>query len=180
METSDEALAALAANGDRQAFRSLLERHYQRIFRVSFRVLGDRADAEDVAQAVCEALPGKLASFGGRARFATWLHRLVVNRCRDLIRSRRRDRRKAEAWGEAEVLARAETGGKRSDLEWLYAAMAVLPPKLRETVALVLGEDMTHAEAATALEVSEGTVSWRMSEVKNHLREMAVREEMLR
>jgi RNA polymerase sigma-70 factor (ECF subfamily) len=54
-----------------------------------------------------------------------------------------------------------------------------MPQDLRETVALVLGEDMTHREAAEVLDLSEGTISWRMSEVRKILREIAKKEEML-
>jgi len=54
--------------------------------------------------------------------------------------------------------------------------MTLLSPELRETVALVLGEEMTQAEAGVVLGVSEGTIAWRMSEVKNRLRAM-VRED---
>ena len=54
--------------------------------------------------------------------------------------------------------------------------MARLGPDLRDTVALVLGEELTQAEAAKVLGVSEGTVAWRMSEVKKRLRRMAQEE----
>ena len=63
METSDENLVAAANQGDGQAFGLLLSRHYDLIFRLGFRILGARADAEDLAQDICVALPGKLAGF---------------------------------------------------------------------------------------------------------------------
>ena len=68
---------------------------------------------------------------------------------------------------------------KKESLGWLARAMQRLSPELRETVALVLGEEMTHAQAGKALGLSEGSVSWRMSEVKKELRRMAQAEEML-
>jgi RNA polymerase sigma-70 factor (ECF subfamily) len=57
--------------------------------------------------------------------------------------------------------------------DWLAQAMTRLSPELRDTVALVLGEEMTQAEAGQVLGVSEGTIAWRMSEVKKRLRAMA-------
>ena len=54
--------------------------------------------------------------------------------------------------------------------------MRSLPEELRATVALTLGEDMTQKEAAEVMGVSEGTIAWRMSEVKKHLRAMAAEE----
>jgi len=179
METSNEKLAELAADGDGGAFRSLLQRHYATIFRVGFRVLGNREDAEDLAQDICAALPKKLASFKGHARFTTWLHQIVINGARDVIRRKQSARRKASGWGETEVLRRDEAAETKAELDWLSNAMTTMPQDLRETVALVLGEDMTHRQAAEVLDLSEGTISWRMSEVKKILREIAKHEEML-
>jgi len=179
METSDETLVAMAADGDGGAFRSLLQRHYATIFRVGFRVLGNREDAEDLAQDICAALPKKLASFRGHARFTTWLHQIVINAARDLIRRKQTARRKASGWGETEILRRDEASDTKAELEWLSTAMTTMPQDLRETVALVLGEEMTHRQAAEVLDLSEGTISWRMSEVKKTLREIARKEEML-
>ncbi len=179
METSDEILVARAANGDGGAFRSLLQRHYATIFRLGFRVLGNREDAEDLAQDICAALPRKLATFKGHARFTTWLHKIVINAARDLIRRKQATRRKASGWGEAEVLRRNEAVETKAELDWLSNAMTTMPQDLRETVALVLGEDMTHGQAAEVLDLSEGTISWRMSEVKKILRGIAKKEEML-
>lgn len=180
METSDERLVAMAADGDGGAFRSLLQRHYATIFRVGFRVLGNREDAEDLAQDICAALPKKLTTFKGHARFTTWLHQIVINAARDLIRRKQAERRKAVGWGEAEVLRRDEADATKAELDWLSNAMTAMPQDLRETVALVLGEEMTHGQAAEVLDLSEGTISWRMSEVKKILREIARKEEMLR
>ena len=76
----------LAAKGDGDAFRALLERHYDRVFRIALRFSGRREDAEDVAQDVCMSLPAKLKSFRGDAGFTTWLYRVVVNWVRDVQR----------------------------------------------------------------------------------------------
>ena len=60
--------------------------------------------------------------------------------------------------------------------DWLMTTMARLSPELRDTVALVLGEEMTQGQAAEVLGLSEGTVAWRMSEVKKRLRALAAEE----
>jgi RNA polymerase sigma-70 factor (ECF subfamily) len=70
-----------------------------------------------------------------------------------------------------ELTRRADAAEAAEAIDWLTASMAALPDELRDTVALVMDE-MTHAEAARVLDVSEGTISWRMSEVKKRLREM--------
>lgn len=173
METADEDLAQAAARGDRDAFAALLSRHYDRIFGLAFRLTGDRAEAEDLAQDICASLPAKLASFGGRAKVTTWLYRVTVNAAHDRRRRQASRSRAADGWGDWEIARRAEAEEAAEAQDWLARAMAGLTPELRDTVALILGEEMSQAEAAEVLGVSEGTVAWRMSEVKKRLRAMA-------
>lgn len=171
MKTPDETLAKAAAEGDAEAFSALLQRHYDRVFRLAFRLTGRRAEAEDLTQDVCAALPVKLSHWRGEARFTTWLYRVVVNAAHDRRRRAATHAKAAAGWGEVEVARRAEASETAMANDWLDRAMQALPDDLRDTVALVL-DDMTHAEAGAVLGVSEGTVSWRMSEVKKRLRAM--------
>lgn len=171
MTTSNEALALAAAGGDAEAFSVLISRHYDRLFRLAFRLTGSKADAEDLTQDLCAALPAKIRSFRGDARFTTWLYRIGVNAAHDRRRRAATHARAAVGWGEVELARRAEAAEAAEALDWLSAAMVTLPDDLRDTVALVM-DDVTHAEVAKILGVSEGTISWRMSQVKKHLREM--------
>ncbi len=176
MDTPDEILASAAAGGDRAAFAALIARHYDRIHGLAWRLSGSRADAEDLAQDICAALPAKLAHWRGEARFTTWLYRVVMNAAHDL---RRRQAVRAKAglgWGDWELARQDEMASQREAEDWLTQAMARLSPELRDTVALVLGEALTQAEAGAVLGLSEGTVAWRMSEVKKRLRAMAAEE----
>ncbi|NNU78825.1 RNA polymerase sigma factor [Halovulum dunhuangense] len=176
MEPSDAVLVRAAKAGDGPSFGLLVARHYDRIYRLGYRVLGIRAEAEDLAQDICAALPARLTSFRGEAAFTTWLHRLVLNAARDRLRRQAAKARASDGWGEVEHARRAEAAEAHAAQAWLDAALAALPGDLRETVALVLGEDLTHAQAAEVLEISEGTVSWRMSEVRRRLRALAEEE----
>lgn len=169
MIPSDEALALAAAGGDADAFSELVARHYDRVFRMAFRLVGLRAEAEDLCQDICAALPAKLRGFRGEARFTTWLYRVVMNAAQDRRRRSATRARAADGWGEVELARRAEADETADAIDWLATAMRALPEDLRDTVALVL-DDVTHADAADILGVSEGTVSWRMSEVKKRLR----------
>jgi RNA polymerase sigma-70 factor, ECF subfamily len=176
METPDETLALAAATGDRAAFAALLERHYDRIFRLAFRLTGRRADAEDLAQDICANLPAKLAHWRQEARFTTWLYRVTVNAAHDLRRRQATRIKAATGWGDWEIARQDELAEAADAQDWLSAAMARLSPELRDTVALTLGEEMTQGEAAAVLGLSEGTIAWRMSEVKRRLRDMAAEE----
>lgn len=167
--TDDSTLAAAALQGDREAFRRLVERHYAMIYRVAYRYVGSAADAEDIAQDVCVALATRLSKFGGRSRFSTWLVSIVINRCRDFLRRRRSSEALVEKYAalrEAEDADRADTEKRTA---WLAEALKSLEPSLRETVLLVVGEELSHREAAKVLGCAESTVSWRMHTAKKHL-----------
>ena len=179
MDTSDETLAAAAALGDREAFAALLARHYDRIFRLAFRLTGHRTDAEDLTQDICLALPAKLETYRRTARFTTWIFRVTVNAAHDRRRRAATRSRAASGWGDWEISRKAEMAEAAEALDWLTGAMQRLSPELRDTVALTLGEELSQADAAEVLGVSEGTVAWRMSEVKKRLRKAARAEGML-
>ena len=176
MDTPDETLALAAQNGDRNAFAALVTRHYDRIYGLGWRLTGSAADAQDLAQDICAALPAKLASFRHEARFTTWLYRVVVNAVADLCRRQMTRARAADGWGDWEIARQAEMAEARAARLWLEGAMATLSVELRDTAALVLGEALTQAEVAAVLGIPEGTVAWRMSEVKKRLRSLAAEE----
>ncbi|MEO1139369.1 MAG: RNA polymerase sigma factor [Pseudomonadota bacterium] len=178
METSDLSLARAAAEGDASAFSLLLERHYDGVYRLAFRLTGAQAEAEDLTQDVCAALPVKLSGFRGEARFTTWLWRVVVNAAHDRRRRAATRARHADGWGDWEIGRRAADADTAEAVDWLMETMRALPEDLRDTLALVL-DDLSHAEAGEVLGVSAGTVSWRVSEAKKHLRAMREREDQL-
>lgn len=176
MNVDDKELALAAAGGDGQAFGVLLRRHYDRLFALCFRLTGTQADAEDMTQDICAALPAKLTAFRGDAKFTTWLYRVAVNASHDRRRRQQTHARHAEGWGDWEV-NRQETIREEADAkDWLTEAMTSLPQDLRDTLALTMDQDMTQAQAAEVLGVTEGTVSWRISEVKKRLKALHEKE----
>jgi RNA polymerase sigma factor (sigma-70 family) len=165
----DGDLVARAACGDRDAFEALLRRHYDRVHRVVWRLTGSRVDAEDITQDICCTLIEKIESFKGEAKFATWLTGIAVNACRDHRRRRLTLSRLHERLSVLVGLAPRPDGRDRYRHSWLASALARLDPLLRDTVVLVVGEEMSHAEAARALGVAESTVSWRLHEARRRL-----------
>jgi RNA polymerase sigma-70 factor (ECF subfamily) len=75
----DDPLVARAAAGDTAAFRKVYERHRADVARLAYRMLGPRADLEDVIQEVFVQVYKSLRDFRGQSRFSTWLHRVTVN-----------------------------------------------------------------------------------------------------
>jgi RNA polymerase sigma-70 factor, ECF subfamily len=80
---TDRDLVIRARNGDRKALEALVERHSPRVNRLAAQLLEDLEEARDAAQESLVKLCTRLRQFRGDAQFATWLHRLVVNTCRD-------------------------------------------------------------------------------------------------
>ncbi len=175
MGQDDDSLARAAADGDGAAFAALVERHYDRVFRIGWRLLGSAAEAEDLAQDVCATLGRRMRSYRGEAAFTAWLTALTLNAARDAIRARGRRTARERAYAEAETLMREGASARAREIAWLRGAMAGLPDPLRETAVLVLDEGMSHAEAGAAMGVSAGTVSWRMSVLRKALRASAER-----
>lgn len=173
MSGTDETLAHRAGAGDRPALQRLLERHHDTAFRFSYRLLGSRADAQDVAQEVCVRLVERIASFRGDSRFSTWLYQLVLNACRDHMRRQGRLREMQQGFAAFQSDNAANWADSDARVRWLYQALDRLKPDLKETALLILGEEVTQDDAATILGISAGTVAWRMSEVKKRLRAMA-------
>jgi len=169
---TDEDLARAAAAGDRAAMGLLLERHYGVILRLAARHAEGRADAEDLAQDICVRLARGIASFDGRSRFSTWLYALALNACRDHLRRLGRERRGRAEYGDFDALRRADAQEAARRARQLREMLDGLDEALRETALLVLDHDLSHAEAAAILGVSEGTVSWRLHEIRKRLKGM--------
>ena len=86
---SDPILVRRAKDGDAKALAALCERHAPRVERLATHLLADPEDARDAAQEALAKLCVRLRQFRGEAQFATWLHRLVVNTCRDVAERQR-------------------------------------------------------------------------------------------
>jgi RNA polymerase sigma-70 factor, ECF subfamily len=86
---SDLDLVMKANGGDGHALDALVERHAPRVQRLAAQLVGDLEDARDAAQESLVKLCTRLRQFRGEAQFGTWLHRLVVNTCRDLAARQR-------------------------------------------------------------------------------------------
>jgi len=178
MDVSDTDLALAAAGGDAAAFATLMAHCYDKLFRLAFRLTGSKHEAEDLTQDICAALPAKLRAYRGEAQFMTWLYRIAVNAAHDRRRRAASHMRATTGWGDWEQMRQAADAQSAAEVKWLSKAMRHLPDDLSDTLALVL-DDMTHREAGAVLGVSEGTISWRISEAKKHLRILRKTEDQI-
>jgi RNA polymerase sigma-70 factor (ECF subfamily) len=88
-ELDDRALVILAQGEDKEAFEVLIQRHQQRVFAVAARILRKREDVEDISQQVFVKAYFSLKRFDQRAAFSTWLYKITVNECWDLLRKKK-------------------------------------------------------------------------------------------
>ncbi len=150
---SDDALLMLYARGDAEAARVLTGRHLGRVYGFAARLLGDRAEAEDVAQEAMVRLwriAGQWRS--GEAQLSTWLYRVTLNLCPYRQRSARRRPTEALDLVAEPADARADTEAalmQRERAAALEAALATLPDRQRQAVVL------RHIEGLTNPEISE-------------------------
>ena len=177
----DAALVARARAGDRQAFAALVQRHQAAVYRVCYRVLGNREDAEDAAQEAFLRAYRKLASFRGESAFGTWLLRLAIN-----VALNERGRRRVflrrggpdappEATGQASVGAASgpEAGLLRAEAAaQLQRALRSLRPDHRAAVVLRDLEGLPYAEVAAVLAVPEGTAKGWVHRGRARLKEL--------
>jgi RNA polymerase sigma-70 factor (ECF subfamily) len=153
-EVSDETLLVLYGNGDRAAARSLTLRLGPLAYRVALRMLGDRAEAEDLAQEALLRL-WKIAPEWrtGEAKVSTWLYRVVTNLATDRLRRRRGvglDEAPEVADGAASALERMIDADRAQALQ---LALAQLPARQRQAVVLRHLEGLSNPEIAAAMEI---------------------------
>jgi RNA polymerase sigma-70 factor (ECF subfamily) len=170
---SDVDLVSKATNGDGRALDALVERHAPRVQRLAIQVVGDLEEARDAAQESLVKLCTRLRQFRGDAQFATWLHRLVVNTCRDrlaLQRVRQTEQLEVEepAAGEDSDPSRAALLSEaRSDLA---EALSRLSANQRLAVVLRDVGGLTYEEIARVARMPVGTAKCYVHRARTRLR----------
>ncbi len=171
----DDRLLDRLRAGDARAFEELVTAHQHRVYGVALRMLGNGAEAEDVAQETFLRAYRAIAGFRGEARLSTWLYGIAARLCLNRLASgeRRRVRQGEErltrlATGEADPAARLE----QSELETaLHRAIAELSDERRIVVVLRDLEGLSYEEIAAALDLEPGTVRSRLHRARMDLKD---------
>jgi RNA polymerase sigma-70 factor (ECF subfamily) len=167
---------------DERAFRELIEAHRDRVFNITYRMLGNRAEAEDVAQEVFISVFKTIETFREESRFSTWLYRVTVNHCKNrikyLARRHERDRDELDEMSHGTNGAtgvpshvqpdRALEGAQLEVL--LQAAIANLDDDQRLVVVLRDIEDLSIEEICEITGLPDGTVKSRLHRARLVLR----------
>jgi RNA polymerase sigma-70 factor (ECF subfamily) len=177
---SEAELVALARQGRREAFRVLIQRGNQRLFRIARSVMRDDSEAEDVLQEAYTRAFAALEGFRGDAGFLTWLTRIVLNEAHGRLR-RRRPTVDIDTLAETAELIRFPGAPEPSDPErdaaraearrLLERAIDALPEPYRVVFILREIEECSIEETAAALDLKPETVKTRLHRARRQLRE---------
>ena len=170
-----------ALHGEAAAFDDLVQCHAPRLLRMAYALVGNREDAEDLAQEAFSQAYFKLDSFAGRSSFFTWLYRITVN----LSISKRRKRRletthRSVTLDDAPPPATSQTADQVLDtqeqLERMRQAIDRLEADRRTVLILRDVEGLDYSEIADLLEIPKGTVRSRLHRARGELRESMHRD----
>lgn len=172
-EDSDEALVARAGRGDRAAASALVLRHTNRIFAASYRMLGERAGAEDAVQETFLRLWKNAARWKPQgAKFETWLYKVAMNVCLDKLRKRGREAPEEAAPERADASPGADeqliSEERRVAVD---SALAGLPERQRLAITLCHYQELSNVEAATIMEISVEAIESLLARGRRALRD---------
>jgi RNA polymerase sigma-70 factor (ECF subfamily) len=183
----DRGLVERAQQGDREAFRQLVQRHQRRAFAVAIGMVRDENDAREIVQEAFLRVYRSLDRFQGGSSFFTWLYRIVTNLSIDLMRKpARREKElldnpsiseedevfpfisRIDGADPIDVMRRREIASR------IQQALDALPPYHRSVILMREVEGMSYQEMADAMEVSKGTIMSRLFHARQKLQRALV------
>jgi RNA polymerase sigma-70 factor (ECF subfamily) len=174
----DEEVIARVRGGETALYEIIMRRYNQRLFRIARSILRSNHEAEDVVQEAYVRAYLHLDQFAGRAVFSTWLTKIAIYEA--LARAKREDRFESIATSKVDKLVKSELQSSAPDPEkqalaceartFLEAAVETLPDSYRSVFMMREIEQMTTAETADCLEITEETVKMRLHRAREIVR----------
>ena len=168
-EPSDAQLVARSLAQDQAAFGQLIDRHASAIVNLSYRMVGNRAEAEDLAQETFLAAYKALSTFRADSKFSTWLYRIATNKCKDWLRVKRpgQGQYDLDADESLDLYVREDRTpevllSRKQVAQELEQAIQRLPPLYREAFVLKHVEGLSYEEMEDILGVSGDTLKMRV------------------
>jgi len=185
LDVSEDELLESCRRGDVRAFERLYEEHGTRMKSLARNLLGHQTDAEDAVQETFLKVYRGAASFRGSAALSTWIYRILVNTCYDVLRRRKRRGEEAlepagpsvgassasEAHRAAAASAVVASGDHPLRLA-IEQSLSLLAPRQRTVFLLSAVEGFSHREIAQVLDVTEGASRTLLFEAKRKLQEL--------
>jgi RNA polymerase sigma-70 factor (ECF subfamily) len=185
--TDERAIVRQAQKGDKAAFETLVQRHQHRVFAVARGILKRQEDVEDVAQQVFVKAYFSLKRFDQRAAFSTWLYKITVNECWDLLRKRKarplvyeadfnEEQSRQYTAPEREVANGPDTSDRMALRERLQDMLAQLGKRDRAMLVLKEVEGFSVEEIAESMGLNPNTVKVRLFRARRRIVEYSRRE----
>jgi RNA polymerase sigma-70 factor (ECF subfamily) len=166
-----------AASGDKRAASALVARYSPGVFAIATRMLGDRQAAEDVTQETFIRAWKILPEWDPRAKFSTWLHRVTLNLCYDLLR-KRRDTLMAEPPEQVDGALRPDEAlDQKQRLSALQTAINELPDRQAAALTLCAIEGHTNIDAAETMEISIEALESLLARARRTLRKTYLKKD---
>lgn len=163
-EVRDEELVRRYVSGDGGAFAELVRRHERRVYNLAYRMLGREEDARDATQDAFLSALRKLPGFRGEAAFTTWMHRVTVNACYDLLRGRKEEPLPEPTEGDREPTGSvaADHGDAVAGAVDVQRALLMVSEEFRSVLVLHDAHDLGYEEIGEILGIPVGTVKSRL------------------
>ena len=178
----EDRLVSLLKQGDEGAFRVLVRQYHDKTFRIAFGITLDREESLDIVQEVFLKVHQNIQTFKGEAKLSTWLHRITINQCHNLLRRWKRRFR----WHH-QPLERDESGDypelgtddetpvvlcHEKEFEMMFQEkLRGLPDEARAVFVLKEVEGLSYDEIARVLNIKRGTVSSRLFYARQSMKE---------
>jgi RNA polymerase sigma-70 factor (ECF subfamily) len=159
---TDRDLILRARRGDAEAYGDLVARHQTSVFNVCYRILHNRADAEDLAQETFIRALDRLHTFDLEREFSPWIRRVAANLCLNHIEAQKPSAPLDEERDEDKTQSPGEQVEVKERSEQIRSALASLPPHYRVVVELRHYQELSYDEIASELNIP-------LSDVKSHL-----------
>jgi RNA polymerase sigma-70 factor (ECF subfamily) len=170
-DADDQRLASACMAGDSRVFEEIYRRFGDRMKSVAWNHLGNRSDAEDAVQETFIKVHRAASTYTAEASFSTWLFRILVNTCYDVLRKRRRRIDEAPIDDLPESSTRTAANVDDAKRITLRKLLNELPEQRRSVFTLFEIEGLSHAEIADILGISEGNSKWILFATKKDLQQ---------
>jgi RNA polymerase sigma-70 factor (ECF subfamily) len=183
----EKALVRQAQKGDKAAFELLVQRHQNRVFAVARGILKRQEDVEDIAQQVFVKAYFSLQRFDQRAAFSTWLYKITVNECWDLLRKKKarplvyesdfsEEQSRQFSATEREASGGPDTSERMAMRQRLDSMLGQLDPRDRAMLVLKEVQGFSVEEIAESMGLNANTVKVRLFRARRRLIEFSRRE----
>lgn len=171
---TDEALLKAVKNGDCESFNPLIERYKLPLYRVMYRMVLNRDDAEDLVEEAFIKAYRSINRFDTDRPFYSWLRRIAVNNAINFLKKERRNLTEP-----LEFVEKSLSNGRNDPVtmtkqkmmkERINQAMAKLPKEFRIIISLKVEKDLSYDEISQVLKIPKGTVMSRLARARQKLR----------